>query len=602
MKTTYKSIALEAALLSVTLALQAEIQSEGQTVTADVQASTLDRLKVKLVSPNVSGARDLVAAGNATIEGNEIAVSLENLAFGTHRLVVSARFGTQIRTLYALDISVPQAELPNETQEYEDAAIVVSTYGDGGGEFPTDYAKQGDDPTATLTDTQAYAQAAAEAAQSLTSLDSDINAGKQAIAAAITSKGVPGITPQDTLVEMANGVMQIAQQPIEIDGGDMYAAQLTGDGALWDLYKVLADMKNRFINASYEHGGQVYNFAALIVCEYYKGYDSLQLQGADAYYTCDGDFYDYASPNHVWHDDDNGKANRWVCFLYTNSGSRLDITNTAISPRSMYIGGHIGTIEYFANGRLTDIVCGVEDTDVIDNFLQKGYDQSYNRNLIIRNVKNLYNGASSAGLKVNISGTCYIDGLNESLAGSNSVNAIQINSNTIVINGCKSYNAYGQYMLYANRGLTQPIEIYMDDLEEVGGSGVICLDYRASTYIQKISLASIKKPASRLLYTTTGTTGYLIDVIVGEVETNLYIADWNPTNVLADPTKTATLIDNIKNHILARVSDATGGTQLVFTISTNMYNAIASETITWQDQTMTLADAFLTKNWLLAGA
>ena len=140
MKTIYKSIALEAALLSVTLALQAEIQSEGETVTADVQANTLDRLKVTLVSPNVSGARDLVASGNATIEGNEIAVSLENLAFGTHRLVVSARFGTQIRTLYALDISVPQAELPNETQEYEDAAIVVSTYGDGGGEFPTDYA------------------------------------------------------------------------------------------------------------------------------------------------------------------------------------------------------------------------------------------------------------------------------------------------------------------------------------------------------------------------------------------------------------------------------------------------------------------------------
>ena len=404
MKTIYKSIALEAALLSVTLALQAEIQSEGETVTADVQANSLDRLKVTLVSPNVSGARDLVASGNATIDGSEIAVNLENLAFGTHRLVVSARFGTQIRTLYALDISVPQAELPNETQEYEDAAIVVSTYGDGGGggEFPTDYAKQGDDPTATLTDAQAYAQAAAEAAQSLTSLDSDINAGKQAIAAAITSKGVPGITPQDTLVEMANGVMQIAQQPIEIDGGDMYAAQLTGDGTLWDLYKVLADMKNRFINASYEHGGQTYNFGALIVCEYYKGYDSLQLQGADAYYTCDGDFYDYASPNHVWHDLDNGKANRWVCFLYTNSGSRLDITNTAISPRSMYIGGHIGTIEYFVNGRLTELVCGVEETDIIDYLLLKDFTQAFNFNCVIKNVQHKLSGATinSAGALV----------------------------------------------------------------------------------------------------------------------------------------------------------------------------------------------------------
>ena len=80
------------------------------------------------------------------------------------------------------------------------------------------------------------------------------------------------------------------------------------------------------------------------------------------------------------------------------------------------------------------------------------------------------------------------------------------------------------------------------------------------------------------------------------------MSNWNPTNVLADAYKKAQLIDNIKNHILARVSDATGGTQLVFTVSTNMYNEISGETITWNDQTMTLADAFLTKNWLLAGA
>ena len=93
-----------------------------------------------------------------------------------------------------------------------------------------------------------------------------------------------------------------------------------------------------------------------------------------------------------------------------------------------------------------------------------------------------------------------------------------------------------------------------------------------------------------------------IDLWVGAMETKLDCSGWNPTNVLADATKKARLIDNIKNHILARVSDATGGTQLVFTVSTNMYNAIASENIEWQGQTMTLADAFLTKNWLLAGA
>lgn len=600
MKTIYKSIALEAALLSVTLALQAEIQSGGETVTADVQASSLDRLKVTLVSPNVSGARDLVASGNAVIEGSEISVNLENLTFGTHRLVASARFGTQIRTLYALDISVPQAELPNETQEYEDAAIVVSTYGDGGGgEFPTDYAKQGDDPTATLTDAQAYAQAAAEAAQSLTSLDSDINAGKQAIAAAITSKGVSGITPQATLVEMANGVMQIAQQPIEIDGGDMYAEQLTGDGTLWDLYQVLAQMKNRFINASYEHGGQTYNFDALIVCEYYKGYDSLQLQGADCYFTCDGDFYDYASPNHVWHDSDNGKANRWVCFLYAHSGSRLDVTNTAISPRSMYIGGHIGTIEYFVDGRLTDIVCGVEETDVIDNFISTGYAQQWQFNAMIRNIRRI-----GKNLQLQSAGTILIDNLSdEQLNYASGEWMIEANNaGCIVINGCKKLVTNFSYsaLVKTHKDI---VMVSIQSLESVNGN-ILYLN-NATARLQEVDVPNLKEAISQtqsLFYLYGATVNDLIKFKVGAMETDLPLKGWNPTNVLSDPIKTAMLIDNIKHHILARVSDATGGTQLVFTVSTNMYNAIASEMITWQDQTMTLADAFLTKNWLLAGA
>ena len=99
----------------------------------------------------------------------------------------------------------------------------------------------------------------------------------------------------------------------------------------------------------------------------------------------------------------------------------------------------------------------------------------------------------------------------------------------------------------------------------------------------------------------TGKFVNLIDVVVGEATSNMNMSLWDPTNLLSDSDKKAQLIDNIKNHILSRVSDATGSTQLVFTVSTNMYNEIASETITWNDQTMTLADAFLTKNWLLAG-
>ena len=390
MKTIYKSIALEAALLSVTIALQAEIQSEGETVTADVQASSLDRLKVTLVSPNVSGARDLVASGNAVIEGNEIAVSLENLAFGTHRLVVSARFGTQIRTLYALDISVPQAELPNETQEYEDTVTVVSTYGDGGGggEFPTDYAKQGDDPTATLTDTQAYAQAAAEAAQSITSLDSDINAGKTAIAAAVTVKGVP-TSPTDTMLQMATNVTQITQAPISINGGEMYAKQLYGSLTTpnyWNLYEVMAQLLS---------DGRLSNYGGILLAEYYKGYDSLALFGAGAggaYVVSDvdsnGNFILYTEDvTHTWSDQTNLKGNRWVayCFANENHPYSTDV-DTNKTPRSIHIGRKVGIISFAANTRIAEIVVAATGASLQD-IVSGTYAAQWNKHIVLRGLQ-----------------------------------------------------------------------------------------------------------------------------------------------------------------------------------------------------------------------
>jgi hypothetical protein len=122
--------------------------------------------------------------------------------------------------------------------------------------------------------------------------------------------------------------------------------------------------------------------------------------------------------------------------------------------------------------------------------------------------------------------------------------------------------------------------------------------------LERVILPSLKRITRGVLL--NGVNGALftnlIDVEVGALESSLNLKPWQAATVRADSTKRAQLIDNIKNHILAKVSDATGSTQLVFTVSTAMYNDIATENITWNGQTMTLADAFLTKNWLLAGA
>lgn len=397
--------------------------------------------------------------------------------------------------------------------------------------------------------------------------------GRTALASAITAKGVP--TTADTpLADMAENVGDIQQVTTTIDGGDMYAAQLFGDGALWNLYDVLAQMKSQYMGAGH--------YAALIVCEYYKGYDSLQLQGADAYYTCDGDFYDTSAPLHVWHDSENGKSNRWVCFLFSTEGARLDITNTDISPRSMYIGGHIGTIDYFVSGRLTDLVCGVEETDVVDLFMSENnaYTQAFVFNTTLINIKSLKNIRFSNGGTVTISNT--------NLTGDVWSTPSIITSSASFINIIGAENARG-----VSADQDGALETFYTDAKF----------FQIKTTNIGSSPRRIITPNALSAGVTGGSPLYnLIDLWVGALTTSYSFALWNPTNVLTDATKKAQLIENIKNHILARVSDRTGLSQLVFTVSTNMYNNIASEQIEWQGETMTLADAFLTKNWRLAGA
>ena len=419
--------------------------------------------------------------------------------------------------------------------------------------------------------------------------------GKVQLAENLEFKGVQA-SASETLPELAAKVRDIAQTTTEIVGGEMYGAQLFGDAnpaqsPLWNLYDVLAQMKTRFMGA-----GQ---YAALIVCEYYKGYDSLQLQGADAYYTCDGDLYETSMPLHVWHDADNGRANRWVCFLFATAGARLDITNTAISPRSMYIGGHIGTIEYFVNGRLTDLVCGVEETDIVDNFLSAGFTQNFGNNIILRGVKN------TKGLDVkSSSGNVIIQGLGDiSLPNDNDALLFVQNNRYIEVNTNSIALALGTIISSGdkNRIIAATDIIIHGALSStfLNYSKVIALGNYSS--LQRVVIDGYKG-GFRIFFATNDSIVNLIDLEIGEANNNVRAEGWLATNVIADATKKAQLIDNIKNHILAKVSDRTGLSQLVFTVSTNMYNAIASETITWNDQTMTLADAFLTKNWLLAGA
>lgn len=135
MKPIYKSLVLAAMTLQVAVNLQAQA-NDGESVTnTPLPAEVLDSLRVELIAPNVSGARDLIKSGECTISGSKLSIELATadwLKGGTYRMQVSATFGTQTEVIYALDVNVPRyAELASEPQEYEDTVSVVSTFGAG---------------------------------------------------------------------------------------------------------------------------------------------------------------------------------------------------------------------------------------------------------------------------------------------------------------------------------------------------------------------------------------------------------------------------------------------------------------------------------------
>lgn len=133
MRPIFKSITLAAMTLQVAVNLQAQANDGESVLNKPIPAEVLDSLRVELISPNVSGARDLIKSGECTISGSELSIELatgEWMKGGVYRVQVSATFGTQTEVIYALDVTVPRyTELASEPQEYEDIVSVVVTFG-----------------------------------------------------------------------------------------------------------------------------------------------------------------------------------------------------------------------------------------------------------------------------------------------------------------------------------------------------------------------------------------------------------------------------------------------------------------------------------------
>lgn len=476
--------------------------------------------------------------------------------------------------------------------------------------------------------------------------------GRSQLAAAISAKGVPA-TVQDNLSSMATKVTQIPQ---ELNTGVSDFEQVIAPSPyIWNTYSVANDLMKEtlpdYLPAYMTQYKQQYGANSFFVGEYYLRYATLELTGADGYLTCDGDFYTiageagsrivthtfpdgttetYAAESiiHTWHDSESGRYNRYVAFFYLASAYSFTNATISICPRRVALCGECTSFVVSGENRLTNVwVIGT-----LGHFEGGTTAYTWDPMQVIRNYKNHASGymytdfdkvsaiipdletISSVIFKfktpkfiilpelksINVNGAIYSSESPESAY-------VEVDAESISADALESISGrflYGNRPTSYARRFNSLKDISLPKLKNISGV-FIELSTNAGSILTNLTTIHLPK-----LISITGTffnlTNYdllnLTDLEVGEMITNLYFRNWNPTNVLADATKKAQLIDNIKNHILARVSDATGGTQLVFTISTNMYNAIASETITWNDEEMSLADAFLTKNWLLSGA
>lgn len=130
MKPIYDTFNLNRRILSVTLTLYAHITYGDDETQTPVPAESLSGLKVELVSPKVSGARDLIASGECTLSDNHLNIGFFNLPNGlTHTLLVKMEYGTNTRVVYGLKIKTADKYGANpQPRIFSSIVNVVETY------------------------------------------------------------------------------------------------------------------------------------------------------------------------------------------------------------------------------------------------------------------------------------------------------------------------------------------------------------------------------------------------------------------------------------------------------------------------------------------
>lgn len=497
----------------------------------------------------------------------------------------------------------------------------------------TELAKQGENPEATNS------KILEEVQNKLTPLEAvltELNHGKQEMVDALATKNVQSSTDK-TLSAIASDVRSIAKSPITIEGGEMYEKQLFGGigdtSPLWNLYDVISSLISE---PAYE------KYSGIVLAEYSKVSDSIYIDGfgiGGACLTSDGAFYEI-NTTHIWNDSNDGKMNRWIAYFLPSESTNITFTEDTL-PRTIYIGKKVAYIVSNYGNVLTNIVV-FEGSELLG--IKTEETPAWKNDVVLNNVKGvdrpLFDSNSNAKNVVidNMAidyplfdGKCIVEsihlGQNVTFGQRNDAShGILTITNQTIKNGCTlpSYIYISEGLSWGTECLLAMSDYNISDVAKKltidgiktlkspiftskGGKSEVLYEVleldsieefqsgickRIGNYIhcdklKKISAKKSKRILLGLLDSHGEVPRYLEDVVVGRLETDLYIREWG----LKDMYVSYQLINaNIREHIAANISD--GGGTLTFTVGSYLYNALEPETIA----------AFEAKNWRIASA
>lgn len=364
------------------------------------------------------------------------------------------------------------------------------------------------------------------------------------------------------------------------------------------------------------------NYAVVIMGLYYQGYNSLVLKGADAYITCDGDFYEASSTDeeiiHYWHDTDSGKIDRYVAFLQKTEKQSIVFDKGGRMPRGLIVDGHCGEIRW-----------------TYDRFRFKFIDTTKNSSILSISPHGIINGVP----RVESEGDTYFY-LGNTLYGSTRTDIYW--NGSIAVHGVKYAVLNIKELdkgaaIVGTYGAVATLEtLVMPTLEKITGQGIfrvnsnnelgdiikiklpIC-QYIANYIISGRSNANVPKKLKYLILpkctympkivSSTNNTGgeNLIHIEIGEnFYSNLNIKEFLFTNCLL--TDANDLVEDLQAHptwsnldqwlwnfehlIVDKLADLSGQTTKTITLAAAPYAAITEQ----------IRQKMSAKNWNLASA